>query len=84
MSSSLVSCDRIVPYCFVPWQVVEAGGVPAFLSYLQSGFKSSRRDMVMDALFALSNVAGGNNATVQALLEAGGRAMCVFVCVCGG
>ncbi|GLI67822.1 hypothetical protein VaNZ11_012103 [Volvox africanus] len=52
-------------------EVVEAGGVPAFLSYLRKGNEAGRRDMVMDALFALSNVAGANNATVQALLEAG-------------
>lgn len=59
-------------------QVVEAGGVPAMLSYLQraaaGGLAAARRAMVKEALFALSNVAGANCATVRAMLDAGERA----------
>ncbi|KAG2426982.1 hypothetical protein HXX76_012766 [Chlamydomonas incerta] len=56
-------------------QVVEAGGVPAMLSYLQrsaaGGLAAARRAMVKEALFALSNVAGANCGTVRAMLDAG-------------
>lgn len=34
-------------------------------------YAQGRREMQKEALFALSNVAGGNNATVHAMLEAG-------------
>ncbi len=65
-------------------EVVDAGGVPAMLSYLKraaggagAGGEANgaapgpRRDMVKEALFALSNVAGANNATVRAMVDAG-------------
>ncbi|KAG2484130.1 hypothetical protein HYH03_017013 [Edaphochlamys debaryana] len=52
-------------------EVVEAGGVPAMLSFLKTASVSAKRDMVKEALFALSNVAGANNATVKAMLDAG-------------
>ncbi|GFR46320.1 hypothetical protein Agub_g7885 [Astrephomene gubernaculifera] len=51
--------------------VVDAGGVSAMMSYLQSGSAGGRRDMVKEALFALSNVAGANTATVRAMLDEG-------------
>jgi importin subunit alpha-1 len=35
-----------------------------------------QRGMVKEALFVLSNVAGSNNATVKALLDAGARDTC--------
>lgn len=73
-------------------EVVDAGGVPAMLSYLKraaggagpgAGGEANgaapgpRRDMVKEALFALSNVAGANNATVRAMVDAGRQGCCM-------